>query len=65
MKPAKNHDLPLVQRRRRRRGAVLRRDLPRFLRRRGIPCPGRLSVREERGYVDGPVQRDGHSLPRA
>src|SRR5262245_19498145 len=58
------HDLPLVLWRRRGCGAVLRQDLSRFIRRRGTPRPGRLSVRKERGCVDGRVYRDGHSLPR-
>ena len=56
---------PLVQWRRRGRGAILRQDLSRFIRRRGASRTGRLSVREERGCVDGRVYRDGDSLPRA
>ena len=62
---SKKHDLPLVRPRRRGRGAILRQDLSRFIRWRGISRTGGLSVREARGCVDGRVYRDGNSLPRA
>src|SRR4030095_16778188 len=62
---SKEHDWPLVRWRRRGGGAFLRQDLPRFIRRRGASRTGRLSVREERGCVDGRFYRDGDSLSRA
>src|SRR5436190_23057687 len=62
---SEEHDLPLVRSRRRGRGAVLRQDLSRLVRRRGAPRTGRLSVGEERGRLDGRVYRDRRSVPRA
>jgi hypothetical protein len=58
------HDLPLVRPRRRRRRTLLRADVPRFVRDRGAPRTGRLSVRTEGGRVDGRVHRPRHSVPR-
>lgn len=65
--PAKNkeHGLPLVRWQRRRRGTVLRRHLSRLVCRHSAPRTGGLSVREERGCVDGLVHHNGHSVPRA
>src|SRR6185369_6763543 len=60
---SKEHDLPLVRWRRRGRGALLRRNLSRFVRRRSAPRTGRLSLREERRRVDRRVYRHGDSLP--
>src|SRR5262245_34562229 len=62
---SEEHDLPLVRWRRRGRGAVLRQNLSRFIRRCGASRTGRFSVREERGCVDGRVYSDGDTLPRA
>src|SRR5262249_7350844 len=61
---SQEHDLPLVRRRGGGRSTLLRRDVPRFLRRRSAPRTGGLSVREERGRVDGRAHRAGHPLPR-
>src|SRR5262249_37579386 len=63
-KASEEHDLPLVRRRRGGRGTLLRRDVPRLLRRCGPPRACGLPVREERGRADGRVHRDGHPLPR-
>jgi hypothetical protein len=53
---SKEHDFPLVQRRRRGRGTVLCQDLSRFIGWRIAPRTGRFSIREERGCADGRIQ---------
>jgi hypothetical protein len=62
---SKERDLPLVRWRSRGCGVILRQDLSRFIRWRGPSRTGRLSLREERGCVDGRVYGDRDSSPRA
>src|SRR3569832_1336538 len=62
---SEKHDMPLVRRRGRNRGADLCEHLSRFIVWRVAPCAGSLSVREKRRCFDGRVHGDGQSLPRA